>query len=120
MAKAGYRLAIDSESCLSCDLRRKACNAEALTRVENSGAKPKYTMTVDAERCLGCGACVSVCATHSLSMLKVERPEKPEKKIDLFKQILKEKKRLTPFVVQGVKTPFYARSAWDKRKPVIP
>lgn len=103
VAKAGYTIEIDAESCKGCGLCQKACNAEALTKVENHGGKPKYTMTVDPERCLGCGACVSACKTESMSMLKVERPETPEKKKDLFKQILKEKKRLTPFVVQGVK-----------------
>ncbi len=104
VAKAGYTIAIDAENCKGCGLCQKACNAEALTKVENPGGKPKYTMTVDAERCLGCGACVSACKTGSMSMFQVERPEIPEKKKDLFVQILKEKKRLTPFVVQGVKT----------------
>ena len=104
VAKAGYTLAIEAESCKGCGLCAKACNVEALTRVDNPSGKPKFTMTVDTERCLGCGACVSACTTDSLSMLRVQRPEPPEKKKDLFKQILKDKKRLTPFVVQGVKT----------------
>jgi len=103
VAKAGYTLAIDAENCKGCGLCQKACNAEALTKVENPGGKPKYKMTVNADRCLGCGACVSACKNESLSMLRVDRPEPPEKKKDLFKMILKEKKRLTPFVVEGVK-----------------
>ncbi len=103
VAKAGFTLKIDAESCNGCGLCQKACNVEALTKVDNPAGKPKYTMTVDPERCLGCGACVSACKTESLSMLPVERPETPEKKKDLFKQILKEKKRLTPHVIQGVK-----------------
>lgn len=104
VAKAGYTLAIDAENCKGCGLCEKACNVEALTRVVNPGGKPKYKMMVDSERCLGCGACVSACTTDSLSMLQVARPEPPEKKKDLFKQILKDKKRLTPFVIEGVKT----------------
>lgn len=103
IAKAGYTLAIDSESCKGCGLCEKACNVKALTRMENPGGRPKFTMTVDADRCLGCGACVSVCQTDSLAMQKMVRPEPPEKKRELFAKILKEKKRLTPFVVQGVK-----------------
>ncbi|WP_136798873.1 MULTISPECIES: 4Fe-4S binding protein [Desulfosediminicola] len=105
VAKANFTLEIEAESCKGCGLCAKACNVEALVRVENpAGGKPKFKMTVDPERCLGCGACVSACKTDSLSMVRVERPETPEKKKDLFKQILKEKKRLTPFVIEGVKT----------------
>lgn len=104
VAKAGYTLAIDGENCKGCGLCQKACNAEALTRVERPEGKPKYRMTVDGEHCLGCGACVSACQTGSLTMVPVARPVPPEKKRDLFQKILKEKKRLTPFVVQGVKT----------------
>jgi len=104
VAKAGYTLAIDAGSCQGCGLCGKACNVEALTRMDNPGGKPKFSMTVDEGRCLGCGACISACPTGSLSLQKVDRPLPPEKKRDLFKQILKEKKRLTPFVVEGVKT----------------
>jgi ferredoxin len=105
VAKARYTLAIDSESCVGCGLCQKACNVEALEKYDNpAGGKPKFKMRVDAERCLGCGACVSACKTDSLSLLPMDRPETPEKKKDLFKQILKEKQRLTPFVMQGVKT----------------
>lgn len=103
VAKAGYTLEIDADSCNGCGLCQKACNAEALTKVENPDGKPKYKMIVDGNRCLGCGACVSACKTESMTMLQVDRPETPEKKKDLFKQILKEKKRLTPHVIQGVK-----------------
>jgi len=103
IAKAGYTLAIDSESCKGCGLCEKACNVKALARMENPGGRPKFTMTVDVDRCLGCGACVSVCQTDSLAMQKMVRPEPPEKKRELFAKILKEKNRLTPFVVQDVK-----------------
>ena len=60
-------------------------------------------MQVISDNCLGCGACISSCPTKSLSLIPAERPEIPEKKKDLFKQILKEKKRLTPFVINEVK-----------------
>ena len=60
-------------------------------------------MQVLVDNCLGCGACISSCPTKSLSLIPVTRPEIPEKKKDLFKQILKEKKRLTPFVISGIK-----------------
>ena len=60
-------------------------------------------MQVLPDNCLGCGARINSCPTKSLSLIPVNRPEIPEKKKDLFKQILKEKKRLTPFVISGIK-----------------
>lgn len=104
VAKAGYTLEIDGENCKGCGLCQKACNVAALNRIERPNGKPKFVMQADSEICLGCGACVSVCESDALSLSPEERPAPPEKKRDLFKQILKEKKRLTPFVFAGVKT----------------
>lgn len=104
VAKAGFTLGIAAQTCVGCGLCAKACNVEALERIENGNGKTKYQMKVLAEKCLGCGACISACPTHSLSLTPEQRPQIPEKKKDLFKQILKEKKRLTPFVVEGMKT----------------
>jgi len=61
-------------------------------------------MTVAQESCLGCGACIAVCPTSSLSLVPAVRQQPPENKRELFQKILKEKKRLTPFVVHTVKT----------------
>ena len=55
------------------------------------------------DRCLGCGACISTCPTESLSLTPVARPLPPERKRDLFSQILKEKKRYTPHLLEAVK-----------------
>lgn len=62
-----------------------------------------------ADQGLGCGACISSCPTGSLSLVPVERPQPPERKRQLFQQILKEKKRLTPFVVERIKTSLLRR-----------
>ena len=104
VAKAGYTLAIDGGSCLGCGLCAKACNVAALTRMDNPGGKPKFLMTVNPDVCLGCCACISACQNEALILTPVERPFPPEKKRDLFKRILQEKKRFSPFVVEGVKT----------------
>ncbi len=104
VAKTNYTLDINEETCVGCGLCKKACNVIALELLEVEGKKTKKQMRVIEDNCLGCGACVSSCPTNSLTLRKVDRPEIPEKKKDLMKQILKEKKRLTPFVIQTVKT----------------
>ena len=104
VAKTNYTLEIDEETCVGCGLCKKACNVTALELIPVEGKKVKKQMRVMADNCLGCGACISACPTHSLSLVPAVRPEVPEKKKDLMKQILKEKKRLTPFVIQTIKT----------------
>lgn len=103
VGKTHFTLRINQESCIGCGLCKKSCNVLALETIDSSNGKGKKLMTVNSDNCLGCGACISSCPTSSLSLVPMQRPEVPEKKRDLFKQILKEKKRLTPFVVSGVK-----------------
>jgi NAD-dependent dihydropyrimidine dehydrogenase PreA subunit len=103
IAKSNFTLAIDHETCLGCGLCGKACNVRALELIDKENGSRKKRMEVLADHCLGCGACISACPTGSLALVAAARPPVPEKKRDLFVQILKEKKRLTPFVVSGVK-----------------
>ncbi len=103
VAKTNFTLQIDQESCIGCSLCKKSCNVIALELIDVSKGKRKKQMTVNSDNCLGCGACISSCPTSSLSLVPMQRLQPPEKKRDLFKEILKEKKRLTPFVVSGVK-----------------
>ena len=103
VGKTNFTLQIDQESCIGCGLCKKSCNVIALELIDAPNGKKKKQMTVNSDYCLGCGACISTCPTLSLSLVPMWRPEPPEKKRDLFKQILKEKKRLTPFVISGVK-----------------
>ncbi|MFW2365020.1 MAG: 4Fe-4S dicluster-binding protein [Desulforhopalus sp.] len=103
VAKTNYTLQVNGESCVGCGLCRKACNVTALELCDAANGGEKKKMGVNGDYCLGCGACISVCPTSSLSLIPVIRPVIPEKKKDLFKQILKEKGRLTPFVVSMVK-----------------
>lgn len=103
VAKTNYTLEINSESCVGCGLCKKACNVIALELVNVENGSKKRRMTVNPDSCLGCGACISSCPTDSLTLAPAKRPEVPEKKTDLFKQILIEKKRLTPFVISTIK-----------------
>ncbi len=106
VAKTNYTLRIDDTTCLGCGLCQKACNVAALEMiaVDGGGGKGKKSARVIGDSCLGCGACISACPSNSLSLVSVAgRPQPLEKKQDLFKQILKEKKKLTPFVISGIK-----------------
>ncbi len=104
VAKTNYTLQVDAETCLGCGLCQKACNVAALEMVDAENGKRKKRVQVLGDNCLGCGACISACPSQSLSLVHIAgRPVPPEKKKDLFQQILKEKKRLTPFIVSGIK-----------------
>jgi ferredoxin len=104
IAKSGYTLTIDQDSCLGCGLCAKACNVGAMEVTDRDGGGKKKMVQVRAGHCLGCGACISSCPSGSLSLVPVARPPVPEKKKDLFIQILKDKKRFTPFLVSGITT----------------
>jgi len=104
VAKTSFTLLIDRAGCVGCGLCKKACNVNALELRPSENTDAKMKVKVFADNCLGCGACIGGCPTQSLSLGPVRRPDIPEKKKDLFKQILKEKKRLRPFVLQTIKT----------------
>lgn len=103
VAKAPYTLQIDEETCIGCGLCWKNCNVGAIAGVPREDDVTKKMAHVAPEKCLGCGACISSCPTDSLSLKPMKRPEPPLRKRDLFVQILKEKKRLSPYVVESVK-----------------
>ena len=104
VAKANYTLEVNPDTCLGCGMCAKTCNVKALDLTERVVKKEKRKLIINEDVCLGCGACISACKTESLSLKPFQRPPTPERKKDLFVKILKEKKRFTPFVVQGIKT----------------
>ncbi len=114
VAKTNYTLQIDGETCLGCGLCQKACNVATLEAIAAENGKRKKRMTVLADNCLGCGACISACPSKSLSLVPARRPPIPEKKKDLFKAILKEKKRLTPYVLHGIKYKILRTMGWGR------
>ncbi len=102
VGKTGFIVAVDEQKCIGCGLCARACNVKALG-IENTGVEKQRKLEIDTAVCLGCGACLSSCPQDAMTMVPVGQPLIPEKKKDLMKQILKEKKRMTPFVVDGVK-----------------
>ncbi len=102
IAKAGFTLDKKSEECNGCGLCAKACNVLALKMVKGE-VKGKRDLVIQEDICLGCGACIASCPTGSIYLKPVVRPEIPQKKKGLFVEILKEKNRLRPYVISGIK-----------------
>jgi ferredoxin len=100
IGKTGYLAAVDEEKCIGCGLCVTACNVRALSLNRTDGSRQ---LDIARQICLGCGACLSACPKSALHMQAVAAPVIPHKKKELMKQILKEKGRLTPFVVDGIK-----------------
>ncbi len=99
VGKTPFLAKVDSDVCNGCGLCFDACNVKAIDCVTDG-----RTAQVNEPVCLGCGACISACKRSALTLVeREERPLPPEKRKDMFKAILKEKGRLTPYVVSGVK-----------------
>ncbi|MCK4509484.1 MAG: 4Fe-4S ferredoxin [Desulfuromonadales bacterium] len=101
VAKTPFLAVVDIEKCNNCGLCFSACNVAAITSAQihsNSHA------VIDVAPCLGCGVCVPTCARDAISLVeRDDRPMPPEKHKDMFVAILKEKGRLKPYLVSGVK-----------------
>ena len=106
VAKTGFRAVIDPERCNGCGACFRACNVAAITLPNSLTAEQKNDRCagVDNNICLGCGACISTCRRDALTMIPATARELPPlKRTDLYIKILKEKRRLTPFVISGIK-----------------
>jgi Na+-translocating ferredoxin:NAD+ oxidoreductase RNF subunit RnfB len=105
VGKTPFLAKVATDDCNGCEQCFTACNVNAISPAsdgmdDNSG---RYARISDPA-CLGCGACVPACNRKALSLVeRVERPLPPEKRKDMFKAILNEKGRMTPYVVSGVK-----------------
>ena len=106
IAKTGYSAIIDPEICDYCGTCFSACNVRAIALDKGrTYATPQDRVAAVNERvCLGCGACISACEKGALRLVPANnRRTPPNKKRDLFIQILKEKKKLGPFVTSRLK-----------------
>lgn len=125
IAKTGFRAAIDRERCTGCGACFRACNVKAIALppgVRGAQKSDRYAVA-DKEICLGCGACITSCKQGALSMIPApNRETTPLKRKDLYFRILKEKRRLTPFVVSGIKKSlrnFFTGNPAAKTIPII-
>jgi ferredoxin len=64
----------------------------------------RWSLEVKEEECLGWGACVPVCPVGALRLVVCEEEEIPETRRRLMLQILKEKRRLKPYLVSGARS----------------
>ena len=107
IAKTNYIAEIDGEKCDYCGDCFKACNVKSIgpPKERNFKNRSERYAAVHEEICLGCGACISSCKKEALSLIpRAERLPLPVmRKKDLFKRILWEKGKLTPFIVSKVK-----------------
>lgn len=106
VAKTGFTAVIDPRRCDYCGACFVACNVKAIgppKGVRFAGREERYA-EIGEEVCLGCGACISSCTKGALSLIPVaDRRIPPMKRKDLYARILKEKGRLTPYIVSGIK-----------------
>lgn len=109
VAKTPFLATVDANDCDYCAECIKTCNvrAIALDKTRTYAARDERVARVSDEICLGCGACISSCERKAITLKpRMETILPPLKKRDLFRQILKEKKRLTPFVISRAKRNF--------------
>ncbi len=105
VGKTAFLARVDPERCNGCGLCFGACNVKAISQATSGASgKPGRYALIHEPVCLGCGACVSACRLEALSLFeRPVRPLPPETRKDMFKAILKEKGRLRPYVISGVK-----------------
>lgn len=106
VAKTSFIATVNTDLCDYCGDCFTACNVKAIGLDKTKTFdRSKRVCAVNPKICLGCGACISTCDKNAISLIPRRRPQVPKKtKRDLFKSILIQKGRLTPFIVDIIKT----------------
>ncbi len=100
IGKTGYLASVKPDLCACCGLCIKACNVKAL---DITTTEKGQQLSIADNICLGCGACLPSCPQQALQLQRTSPPKIPLKKKGLMKRILKEKGKMTPFMIDGIK-----------------
>ena len=105
VGKTPFLAQVATDDCNGCGLCFTACNVNAISPASGGkGDNPGRYALINEAVCLGCGACIPACKRKALTLVeRSERPMPPEKRKDMFQAILKEKGRLKPYVISGMK-----------------
>ena len=105
VGKTPFLAQVVTDNCNGCGLCFSVCNVKAISPAAGgNGDKSGRYARINDPVCLGCGACIPACKRKALTLIeRPERPQPPEKRKDMFKAILKEKKRMRPYLVSGMK-----------------
>jgi ferredoxin len=106
IAKTPFIAEVDAAHCNYCGDCLSTCNVKCIGLAEEARTRPKDERyaDVDASVCLGCGACIGVCEREAIRL--VPRPNAavpPKNRNRMFVRILREKGRLTPFLMDSAK-----------------
>lgn len=107
VAKSSFIAQIDEDLCDYCGECFTICNIGSIHLSKRSKEKEtdRRFSEVTVQSCLGCGACISSCPQNAISLVPRPNPPVPkESKRKLYRAILTEKGRLTPFIVDIIKT----------------
>jgi ferredoxin len=101
VGKTPFLAVVNEDKCNGCGLCVASCNVLSIALREGD-AGPRAV--IDKASCLGCGVCIPVCACEALTLVEREhRPVLPGKRKDMMVAILKEKGKMTPYVISAAK-----------------
>lgn len=106
IAKTPFVAQVDPTLCNYCGDCLKTCNAKCIGLAQDARHRPKEEKfaAVDPGVCLGCAACIPGCENGALALIpRADYAIPPKTKGRLFAQILLEKRRLAPFIVERIK-----------------